>query len=435
MSRGTAESIYLTLTDEEDARVCTDISDAACRETPGNFVLLLASYFLTKLGDAVASPKIVLPWLMSTVQAPLFLTGLLVPIRESGSMIPQLVIASFVRRMPLRKWVWVAGSGLQALAILAIGVIAMVFSGALAGWLIVAALIAFSLARGLCSVASKDVLGKTVPRGKRGQLTGLSAGAAGLVTIGLGIALVAVDLEQASGLFYGSLIAVAGGMWVIAAGLYALIKEFPGETGGGGDALVEALKRLEVLVKDAQFRRFVVTRSLLIATALSAPYYIALSQHRLGSPAYLLGLFLASSGLASLVSGPVWGRIADRSSRRVMVRSALIAAAIGIVVFTADQWTSLTATFWFLPAAYFLLSIAHDGVRVGRKTYIVDLAGGNRRTDYVAVSNTAIGIVLLLAGAIGTLSAVVSIGGIILILSVIAGAGALVGTALPELKE
>ncbi|MDH3282916.1 MAG: MFS transporter, partial [Gammaproteobacteria bacterium] len=100
-----------------------------------------------------------------------------------------------------------------------------------------------------------------------------------------------------------------------------------------------------------------------------------------------------------------------------------------------DQWTSLTATFWFLPAAYFLLSIAHDGVRVGRKTYIVDLAGGSRRTDYVAVSNTAIGIVLLLAGAIGTLSAVVSIGGIILILSVIAAAGALVGTALPELKE
>lgn len=173
-------------------------------------------------------------------------------------------------------------------AILTIGVIAMHFTGALAGWLIVSALVTFSLARGLCSVASKDVLGKTVPKGKRGQVTGLSASAAGLVTVALGVALVAVDLDQASGVFYGSLITVAGGMWVIAAGLYAMITEFPGETEGGGDALVEAVKRMQLLVRDAEFRRFVMTRSLLIATALSAPYYIVLCQHNLGSPAYLL---------------------------------------------------------------------------------------------------------------------------------------------------
>ncbi len=435
MASNTAESIYVTLIDEEDARVCTDISDAACRETPGNFILLLASYFFTKLGDAAASPKIVLPWLLSTVQAPVYLIGLLVPIRESGSMIPQLVIASAVRRMPVRKWAWVTGSCLQALAILAIGVVAMVFSGALAGWLIVTALVAFSLARGLCSVASKDVLGKTIPKGKRGQLTGLSASAAGLITIGLGIALVTVDLAQASAVFYGSLIAAAGGTWVIAAGSYALVKEFPGETSGGGNALTEAFKRMRILVRDAGFRRFVVVRALLIGTALSAPYYIALAQKQLGSPAYLLGLFLASSGLASLVSGPVWGRHADRSSRVVMVRAALIAATIGILVFGAAQWSTLTSTVWFLPVCYFLLSIAHDGVRVGRKTYIVDLAGGNRRTDYVAVSNTVIGIVLLLAGIIGTLSSVVSIAGMILILSAVAGAGAVVGMALPEAEK
>ena len=46
---------------------------------------------------------------------------------------------------------------------------------------IIALIIAFSLARGFCSVAAKDVLGKTIPRDRRGQLTGWSASAAGLV--------------------------------------------------------------------------------------------------------------------------------------------------------------------------------------------------------------------------------------------------------------
>ena len=432
MAKPVVTSIYLLLTDEEDARACRDISAEACRETPGNFVLLLVSQFFTKLGDAIASPKIVLPWLLATVQAPLHLVGLLVPIRESGALIPQLVIAGFVRRMAVRKWVWVVGSCLQAAAMVAVGVVAILFTGSLAGWLIVAALTVFSLARGLCSVASKDVLGKTVPQGKRGQLNGLSASAAGLVTIGLGIALITIDLDQAGGLLYGGLIAAAGAMWLIAAGWYALINEFPGATEGGRNALAEAVKRIRLLAEDAGFRRFVVTRSLLIATALSAPYYIALSQQAFGSPAYLLGLFVAASGLASLVSGPFWGRVADRSSRLVMTRAALIAASIGLLVVAADQWTQLTTQAWFMPAAFFVLSIAHDGVRVGRKTYLVDLAGGNRRTDYVAVSNTVIGIVLLVAGALGALSAVISIVGVILVLSLLALAGALTGMALPE---
>ena len=78
----------------------------------------------------------------------------------------------------------------------------------------------------------------------------------------------------------------------------------------------------------------------------------------------------------------------------------------------------------FFPAAYFVLSIAHDGVRVGRKTYVVDLARGNRRTDYVSVSNTVIGVVLLVAGLSGTLASLFDIASVVLILSLLGLAGA-----------
>ena len=92
----------------------------------------------------------------------------------------------------------------------------------------------------------------------------------------------------------------------------------------------------------------------------------------------------------------------------------------------------LRGNYWIYPIAYFILGIAHSGVRLGRKTYIVDMAGGHKRTDYVAVSNTVIGIILLLTGFIGALASLISPIGVILVLSLLGFAGAALGTRLRE---
>jgi len=76
--------------------------------------------------------------------------------------------------------------------------------------------------------------------------------------------------------------------------------------------------------------------------------------------------------------------------------------------------------------------ISHSGVRLGRKTYIVDLAGGNRRTDYVAVSNSVIGVILLVLGGIGASAQVFSVPIVIFVLSVMCLAGAVMSWRLPD---
>jgi hypothetical protein len=80
------------------------------------------------------------------------------------------------------------------------------------------------------------------------------------------------------------------------------------------------------------------------------------------------------------------------------------------------------------------LSVAHSGVRLGRKTYVVDLAGGNRRTDYVAVSNSVIGVVLLLLGGMGAVAQGFSVTVVILVLSLFGLTGAAVSWRLPEVQ-
>jgi MFS family permease len=347
-------------------------------------------------------------------------------------MVPQLFIGSLVRRMPVRKYVWVAGSVGQCLCVAGIGLVALFLEGVTAGWILLGLVVLFSLARGFCSVAAKDVLGKTVPRGKRGQLMGWSASAAGLVSIGVGVTLMLPFAERLDRSLLGVLLIGTGCLWLVAAFAYAQIKEFAGETGGGRNA-VEALRQLGILRSDRQFRHFVITRALLMCSALSAPFYVALAQGNLGSSVYMLGAFVVAAGLASLVSGPVWGRLADVSSRKVMITAGMITSGIGLLTFLLDTMLpNVIQSVWFLPFAYFVLSIAHDGVRVGRKTFIVNLAGGNRRTDYVAISNSVIGVLLLVVGSIGTLAPVVGMVGVIGILALMGLGGALLGSKLPE---
>ncbi|HUU74260.1 MAG TPA: MFS transporter [Burkholderiales bacterium] len=428
-----AVDLYSKLTNEEDARACRDISDAACRETPGNFLLILTASFLTKLGDAIASPKTVLAWVATAAGAPAIVLGLLVPIRESGSMIPQLFIGGFVRALPVRKWVWVAGSVLQAMVIVGIGFVAISMTGAAAGWAILGLITVFSLARGLCSVASKDVLGKTIPKGRRGQLTGWSASLAGMVTLVFGLALLLPSLRNLDAVLLGAVLIGASFLWLLAAGVYAMVREERGETEGGANAIRLALNSLVLLQRDKPFRRFVVARALLMCSALSAPYYVALAQQRIGPSVYVLGLLVIASGLASLLSAPLWGKFADRSSRQVMFAAASVTAATGLTLFLVDRVAPATiGTIWLLPLAYFVLSIAHSGVRVGRKTYVVDLASGNNRTAYVSVSNTVIGGMLLAVGALGALAPLIGNAGMIGLLAAMGVAGALLSSTLKE---
>src|SRR5690606_6661451 len=113
-----------------------------------------------------------------------------------------------------------------------------------------------------------------------------------------------------------------------------------------------------------------------------------------------LGPFVLGSGLASLFGGRLWGLASDRSSRLVMVWAAAIATAVTVGFLAVLQVAALRETTWLYPLAYLLLAVAHTGTRIGRRSYVVDLAAGNRRTEYVAVSNAAMGVLLLVTGGV-----------------------------------
>jgi len=429
-------SLYDLATGDEDARVCKDIPDAACNDQPQNFFLQLGAKVCTKIGDELASARLVLPWLLSAAGAPAFFIGLLVPIRESLSLLPQLFVAAAIRAQPIRKWFWVGGSVAQGLCVMGMAAVALLLEGAAAGWAVVGLLVLFSLARGVSSVAAKDVMGKTVSKTRRGTLTGYATAAAGLVAIVAGTWLqLRTGVQDHAGVVAGLLL-VAGGLWLLGAALYANLREQPGATEGGGNAGRDALASLSILVTDIPFRRFVITRALLVATALLVPFYAALAREVSGGGLGGLGALLVAAGVASTVSSGVWGRMADRSSRNVLRIAATVAGVLSLAV---AGWHMAGAP--GLPAgavvvaAFFIIGVAHAGIRIGRKTYLIDMATAQTRATYVAVSNTAIGVVLLAGGVFGVVADRVGTTETIGLLGLFCLAGAIGATRLDEVTN
>ena len=64
---GLRRDLYDLLTGDDEARVCKDIPDDACREQPRNFFIHGTALTLTKLGDGLADAKLVLAWLLSSL--------------------------------------------------------------------------------------------------------------------------------------------------------------------------------------------------------------------------------------------------------------------------------------------------------------------------------------------------------------------------------
>ncbi len=435
MNKSITDRAYAYLNNEKGERICKDISQEACQHAPLNYFVIFFSNTFTKLGDTLSNPKTVLAWVMSYVQAPIYLISFIVPIRESGSMLPQIWIANYVETKAKRKTVYIIGSICQGLAIVAIGVITLFAEGAMAGWLIIGCLILFSLSRSFCSVSSKDVLGKTIPKTRRGKLKGYTVSFSGVLVLGAGLFMMYQSQNDAGITFYAYTLFFASLMWFIAALLFLRIKEEKGETAVVKKGWKEVIERLQIVKTDQHFRRFVIARSLLLCSALTAPFYVVLAQNEHGKDAYLLGLFIIANGLASTLSAPSWGKLADKSSKNVMAIAVLIASFLGIAIFCIVSFSSdLKSNFWLYPIVYFILGVAHSGVRLGRKTYVVDMASGNQRTDYVSVSNTLIGGILLITGGISALASLVSIVGIILILSVLGLLGAVLSYRLPEVE-
>lgn len=430
------EKLYELVTEEEDARLCKDITEEACEVVPRNFGKQVISSVFSKTGDQLSKPGLILTWLLTALGAPAAAIGMLVPVREAGSLLPQMIVGGVIRRHEIRKGFWVVGSLLQGLSVLAMGLVALFLEGAAAGWSMVGLLVIFSLSRGICSISSKDLLGKTIPKTRRGRLSGLASTISGWIAVAVGLFFALNPAKDLPVSIFATLLFVAAGLWILAAFVMSTLIEKPGATSGGVNAFKEGIGSLHFLRDDPVFLRFCIARALLASTVLSMPFYVVLAHQATGGKTASLGLLMIAGSLATALSGATWGRLSDSSSRKTLAAAGLAAGLIGCLTAIVSGFeTGEVAALWIYGLLFFLIGLAHTGIRLGRKTYLVDHADADNRARLVAVSNTLMGLVLLLSGSFGLLASALGERIVIFVFGALGIAGALLAFRLPETGE
>lgn len=427
----TLDTVFVRLVTDDEGRACRDIPDSACREEPRNFFTHVLSLFLSKSADGLIDPKLVLSWLLTSLGAPAYLIGLLVPVRESGALLPQLFTAGAIRKLAKRKYVWAAGSVGQGLSAIGMGLAALLLEGPHVGFAIVGLLTCLAISRSACSVSYKDVLGKTVSKSRRGTATGLAGSVSSAIVI-LFALLLTLDFFPRYDVVIAALF-MAGGCWILGALIFLTLQEEAGATDGGQSSISAAIKNLSLLRTDKQLRVFILSRALLTATALAPPFMVAAGAGDNQNSYTVLGFLIFASASAGLLSAYIWGRLADRSSRKVLIYSGVV-SSIALFASAIANVFGYLHTAYVLPGLLFVLMIAYQGVRLGRSTHLVDMANEETRAAYTALSNTIIGVILLLGSAFSVIAHAFSPAAVLWPMAIMCALASLVSLRLNEVQ-
>jgi hypothetical protein len=350
-------------------------------------VILIAN----KLSDVLLSAKTTLPVLLTSAGAPGWMSQLLVPIRESGALLPQMAYAYVLRNHTRRDRAWQLSMFVQFIGGITMVACGLSLEGTSAGVGVLFGLVCMSLSRALSSLTMKDIQGKHIDKGNRGRLIGGASTFSSLISIG--VALVAFVGD--SKINANQLIIVASVALLSKLLCMYLMRPVKTEVDTSERQVQKGLYIDKVLVK------FVLVRSLLAHTALVAPLFI-LSYD--GNLAGALAYFIVAQALASFVSSYLWGWLADVSALWCMRIGVSVATFAGLtLLFTPAYLSSFDTNIGFIAALYFILSIGHEGVRTGRKIYGVDIATEQHRTEFVASANTIVGGAIIVLGSMYSL--------------------------------
>lgn len=421
-----SENIFKALSDDDVER--GELHDCADEALPRNFSAHIASLALTKTGDALVQPKFTLTALLTAMGAPPAAIGLLVPIRESLSMLPQFLESGPVSRLRRRKWAWVLGSGLQGVAVAGMAATAFISPNATGGWIILLLLALFATARSICSVSYKDVLGATVAKGARGTVTGTAGTLAAIGALIFGGCLV-TGLVPRNIFSLGCVLCLAAILWLVASAVFCRVLEPDRQQKDVSGNPFAAFRHFRT---DPQLWVFLRTRALLVSTAIAPPFImVAAGEDR--SILSVLGPFILAASAASFVSSYVWGRLSDHSSRMVLALTGLV-ATLALVLAAALSLTGIEGTLRLsiYVLLLFILLIAYEGVRMGRSVHLVDMAEDGKRADYTAATNTLMGVILMFTAGFGW---VADAFGVTVLLALLAGMSALAALSAFGLKD
>lgn len=422
-------------------------SESDEREIKRAFVLGVFNGGAFQFGESLIDPSVVLTWFVSRLTASNLLIGLVVPLGDAGWFLPQLLFSGRIQRMERKMPVYRLFVFVRVLtwAILA-ATVWLVDNPQL---LLAAFFLLYAIARlasGPSGLAFFDIVAKAIPSQRRGSFFGWRQLLGGLLGLGGGWVVRTVlncpRLSFPHG--HALLFALYALALIPALAAFTLVREPPGKAKAQnqvGSAQRQLLWAVHILAENRDYRNYLLTRTVLILAGIAVPFYAVYARNVLGAAEGMAGVYVSVRLAAQLLSNLPWGRLSDRRGNllvmKLLVLGNVLTPVLALLLMGAvallhprGSWLPYLALPIFLMDG--LMRPAH--MLVG-SNFLLEMAPEGERPLYLGLSNSLLGIVILLSGLGGLIVDWAGFAGLFAISAALGTIGYLLVLRLPEPRE
>ncbi|HZU87475.1 MAG TPA: MFS transporter [Anaerolineaceae bacterium] len=382
------------------------------REVRRNFRLAVSNGVLFILADSLTDPTLVLVAFLSMLTDSPFLLGLIVPIQSAAWALPQIFVSGRLQSWPVKLDLYRRMSLVRIASWLMLALTINFVRDP--HWAVLAFFVAFSiasLASGIAGLPFLEVISKTIPPNRRGEVFAWRLGLGGLLGIG-GSFLVRWMVGENAPLPFPSNFGLLAFLFFVLSSIslvvYNQIREEPDRTPSPRRTTQQQVRAaLAELRENANYRRLLVAQSLYTMAASATPFFAVYVQGTLGGSRDWVGVYLGVMMVTNLLANLLFGWLSRRAGNQRVLLVALSAGGLmSLAVLTLALLAGplglspLAASIWLAPV-FFLSALRNTGVAVSSSSLVMNIAPDEKRSLLIGFNQTFLGVVMLMNGLSG----------------------------------
>lgn len=376
-----------------------EIAAEVARNYRWNFTVNVLDGASFWFGISFMSSSTIIPLFISKLTTSPLPVGLVAVIAQGAWFLPQLFTANFVEQLARKKPV-VINLGLFSERVpiwLLVGAALVAGrSPAMALALFLAAYAWHGLGAGIVATAWQDLIARCFPVNRRGRLLGTTM-FIGAGTGAIGSILSAWLLKTfpfPTNFVYTFAIASVG--ITLSWFFLALTREPAQAVNAPSQSNRQFWAGLPgILRRDHNFRRFLLARILMALGGMGVGFVTVAAVARWGVPDSTVGIYTAALLLGQTVGNLALGWLADRFGHKLSLELGALATLLAFVL----AWLAPSAGWYY--AVFALLGLALSATIVSGILVVMEFCEPQRRPTYIGMTNTAVGLVSVVAPLLG----------------------------------
>ncbi|GAP14914.1 major facilitator superfamily [Longilinea arvoryzae] len=397
----------------ETAAQSTDRANSE-RVIKRNFLLAVINGVFYIFAEALIDPTLVLVGFVSQLTQNPILMGLVLPIRDAFWALPQLWVSGFLQNRPLKIRAYRETSIVRISAWCMLALSMNLNLGR--NWMLIAFFISFSiasLASGFGSLPFLEVVSKTIPPQRRGELFAWRFGVSGL--LGIGGSFLVRWLVSDRGPFqfphnYGTLAFAYFVLASVSLLIFNQVQEQPDENIlPRRNAMKQFRIALAVLKTNVNYRRLVITIALMILSTMAIPFFAIYVEEEFQVDPQWIGTYLGVLMVSNLLSNIFFGRLSRKTDNQKVIRlaasagGAMILLMLLLALFGKNlKITPTLAALWLVPV-FFLAGVRGTGFGISSSSLLLNIAQPEERSLMIGFTQFLLGLVILSTSISGVL--------------------------------